>query len=144
MIAIVEDDVAGVASPLISIDLVHQICRNFVGGRLAPIGGHRIPGDWNQAELACELKNIWTSRTKWRAEVAHRLADNIRESVVRSGEFLEYLGIRGSRKLWVGPGVIADKMACFEDTACEFALRFRKLSDHEKGGADIVLGQKFE
>ncbi len=144
MTAVVEHDVAGAAAALVAIDLLEQILGNPVCGEFAPVCGHRIPRDGNEAELAGEFKHIGATSTKRRTEVADGLARDCRENVAGAGEFVEDIGGSGAGQVWMRPGMIADEVAGIGDAASEFRLGLSEFADHEECGAHVVCGKNVE
>ena len=93
MIAVVKDDVAGVAAALIAVYLVHQACCDFVGGGLAPVRSRGVPCNRNQIELLRKFEYVWTPRPKRRAEETHRLAGDLGEDVIGPSKFFKNPGV---------------------------------------------------
>jgi len=144
MAAVVKDDVAGVAATLVDVDFPYQVLRDFVGGGLLPIRRHGVPGDGDETELTREFEHVGAARTKGRAEVNDRFADDIGEDVAGARDFIEHFGRCGAREVRVGPGMIADEMADAGHAAGELDLGLGELADHEKCGVDVVLGEDVE
>ena len=85
MASVVEDDIAGVAAALVAVDFPDQVFCDLVGGGFAPVHGHGVPCDGDEAELAGELDYVGAARAEGRSEVAHRFAGDVGENVAGAG-----------------------------------------------------------
>jgi len=81
MASVVEDDIAGVAAALVAVDFPDQVFCDLVGGRFLPVGGHGVPRDGDEAELAGEFQHIRAASPKGGTEVDDGLADNVGKDV---------------------------------------------------------------
>ena len=144
VIAIVQNNVAGIAAALVAVDLVHQACRDLVWGGLAPVAGHRVPGDGNEAKLPRKLENIRAASTEWRAEEEDGLSNDLGEDVVSPGQLFQNFGIGGSRKLGVTPGMISDQVTGFKHAPSQVSFGLNEAPHHEKRGAHIVFSKHIE
>ena len=97
MIAVVQDDVARVSAPLISVNLAHQFGCDDIGGGLFPVAGHGVPCDGDEAELPREFQHVRTASAEGRAEEAGGLACELGKDVVGAGQLFEHSGIGDGR-----------------------------------------------
>lgn len=144
MAAVVEDDVAGVAAALIAFDFLEQVLRDLVGGGFAPVGGHGVPRNRAQSELAGKFEYVGAARSKGRPEVGDRFAGDAGEGVAGARELVEDFTGSGAAEVGMGPAVVADEMAGVGDAASERVLGFGELADHEECGMDVVFGEDVE
>ena len=144
MAAVVQDDVGGVTAALVAVDFSDQVLRDRIGGGFLPVGGHGVPGDGNEAELAGEFEHVGAARAEGRAEISNGFSGDVGEDVAGAGELVEHVGGASAGEIGVRPGVVADEVPGIEDAAGEVGLGLGEFANHEERGVNAVLGEDVE